>query len=106
MARTKKIKEIVNEAVTEVVEKPVKKPKAKTFHLWVKLNDKVHETDTDNLDEAIVALKPEILYTALHMKITKNGKTVDKYLYLKDARRFFTNSLTRFVFIKNLDLLF
>ena len=96
------VEEIIKDEVVEVKPKKVKFE----YKLWAKLNDKEYEAETNNLDEAIFSLKPEILYTALHLKITKGGKTVDKYLYLKDARRLFTNSLTRFVFVKNLNLLF
>lgn len=98
----KKIEKLVN-----VEETPVEKPKkkAKEYKLVANLNDKNFETETDNLDEAIFSLKPAILYTALTLHITRNGKTITKYMYLKDARKLFINPLTRFVFVRDVNLL-
>lgn len=104
---TKNIKEevIVSVEKTEVVEKETKKSKKKEYTLFASINDKTFEAETDDLEEAIFSLKPAILYTALTLRITRNGKTITKYLYLKDARRLFTNPLTRFIFVRDVNML-
>lgn len=106
----KEEKEVVESVVENTVdgtEKVVKdaKPKKKEYSLFASINDKTFEAETDDLEEAIFSLKPPILYTALTLRITRNGKTITKYLYLKDARRLFNNSLTRFIFVRDVNML-
>lgn len=104
MAKKKKV-DVVADVVVEVPkEKAVKKPKFE-YSLYAKLNGKEFEADTNDLDEAIYSLKPKVLYSALLIRATKNGKTVSKYLYLKDARRMFSNALTRMMFVRNVNIL-
>ena len=101
MARTKKkVEEAVD--VVEVAEKPVKKAKKGAYHLFIDLNDKSYEVDTDNLEEAIASFRPEILKTSLTIRVTKDGKTLDRYLYLNPARRLFNNSIALEAFVRNL----
>jgi len=100
----KEEKEVVESSVESPVEK-VSKPKKKEYSLFASINDKTFEAETDDLEEAIFSLKPPILYTALTLRITRNGKTITKYLYLKDARRLFNNSLTRFIFVRDVNML-
>lgn len=90
---------------TKVVEvkdvKPIVEKKG-AYHVFIKLNDRAYEVDTDNLVETILSFKPVILKTSLTLKITKGNKTIDRYLYLKEGRRLFTNNLTLEVFVRNL----
>ena len=102
MARKKKV-DVVDEVVTEVPVERVKKSKFE-YSLYAKLNGKEYEAETNNLDEALFALRPKVLYTALLVRVTKGNKTVSKYLYLKDARRMFINALTRFVFVRDVNI--
>ena len=89
-------------AKTKTKETPVVVEQKKVYHLYLKLNDKVYEVDTDDLEKSILEHKPAILKTSLTLKITKGKKTLDRYLYLRDARRLFTNSITLNAFVRNL----
>jgi hypothetical protein len=103
MTRTKKAPKETK--IDEVVaEAPVKKekPAKGIYHLYVELNDKAYETDTNDIAEAIRALRPNVLKTSLVIKVTKDNKTLDRYLYLNNARRLFLNRLTLESFVKNL----
>lgn len=87
------------------VESPVdvspKKPEA-VYHLYVKLNDKVFELDTEDIKTSLSALRPSLLKTSLTVRVTKGNKTIDRYLYLNDGRRLFNNKLTLEAFVRGL----
>lgn len=106
MARKKKEEKAVDEVKSTVEPVEEKKPKKvkKAYHIVATLNAKDYEADTDDLDEAIYSLRPKVLYSSLILRITKNDKTVVKIFYLKDARRLFSNSLTRFAFVRDVNL--
>ncbi len=87
-----------------IVKKEVKLEKHSEgiYHLFIDLNDKTYELDTDDIGAAIMSFRPEILKTSLTIKVTKGNKTLDRYLYLKDAKRLFMNSITLEAFVRNL----
>lgn len=98
-----KKKVVIEDAVVPQVTE-TKKDKKGEFHLYIKLNDKSFEVDTDNIVETIKSFKPAILKTALTIRITKGKRTIDRYLYLKDGRRLFTNDTTLDMFVRNLSI--
>lgn len=104
MAKTIKPKKEKEKSIIEKVSTVVTGKGA--YHLYIKLNDKEHETDTDNLVESIQSYKPAILRTAVSIKVSRGGRTIDRYLYLKDGKRLFQNKLTLEMFIRNLTLAF
>lgn len=103
MTKTKTTKRV--EKVEEVLTKPeeVKEEVKKgQYHVLLKLNDKTYEVDTDDIEATILSYKPAVLKTSLTVRVTKGKKTLDRYLYLKDARRLFNNKITLMVFVRNL----
>ena len=82
---TKKIKETI---------KPIKKAEEVKldYHIYAELNDKVFETETNDIQQAIRDLEPkELLKTALLVRITYRGKTIERYLYLREAKKLWIN---------------
>src|ERR1035437_1722476 len=84
--------------IKPAVEAPVEKKVAKNlpvYHLYVKINGVEHETDTQDLFTSIMSFKPAIVMGNLIIKVTKNGKTRDKFVFMqRDAQRIFWNHLT------------
>jgi len=81
----------------------VESPKEKgMYHVFIKLNDKSFEINTNDIGQAIMSVKPTILKTALTVRVTNRKRTVDRYVYLMPARRLLANDLTLYSFVKNL----
>lgn len=104
MTKTKTIKKVEKVKKDDVVkeQKINNEVKKALYHVFLELNDKTYEVDTDNVEEAILSHKPPVLKTSLTVKVTKGQKTIVRYLYLKDARRLFNNKITLMVFVRNL----
>ena len=90
------------------VEKVKKTPKVSSgqYHLIIKLNEEVFETDTDDIAEAIFALNPKRIVTKAVITITKGDQTVDRFLLAMKARMLFKNKLTAQLFAKSVSLAF
>lgn len=82
-----------------VAKENVKEP---TYSLYIKINDVVTETKTDDIAEAILSAKPEFPKTPLTIRVTKGDKTLDRFIQLPMAKKLFSNKLTMESFIKNL----
>lgn len=96
---TKKVAEA--KEMTEVVQNPTALP---AYHLKISLNDKVFDIDTDDLRSAIHSVKPEFLRTKIIMWITKDGRTVERLLYLRKGEALFRNKYAMDFLINNLNL--
>ncbi len=104
MATTKK-------ASTKVPVKKEVKPKKPTlkdgqFLFTLTVNDRTYQCVTDNIDEAIQAIKIFNIKTRVHFIIEKKeGKVWKKFermMNVFEAKQIFNNRLYRFVFIKRL----
>ena len=83
--------------------KAPKTTKAKgEYLLEVVMNNESFAVETDNLDEAIVSLKPEQLLSEVYIKVTKGEATCERRLSLNEAKRVFLNEVNREVLINNL----
>jgi len=93
-----KIKEV------EVIEEVEPKAEKLDYHLYAELNDKTFETDTNDIRSAILEIEPkELLKTALLIRVTnKKGKTIERYLYLREAKKLWINEYYLQHFIKYL----
>ena len=78
---------------------PAKEPE---FHLVIILNDKVFEFDTDDLRESIMSVEPEFLRTKVILKVTKDGKTLDRLYFLQQGKKLFYNKYFMETLINNL----
>lgn len=104
----KEIKEIkkTTEATetTKPTEKKETKETPKTYKLVVTVNEKVSETETDDLFGAIMSFKPDFIRTAVSIEVTKNGKTQQRYIYANRAKILFQNRITLEIFIRDITL--
>ena len=101
MTKTKTQSKVVKKVV-EVKEEKEEKISKGEYHVFLDLNDKTYEVDTNNIEETILTHKPSLLKTSLTVKVTKDNKTVTRYLYLRDARRLFTNEIVLHIFVRNI----
>jgi hypothetical protein len=74
------------------------------YNLKMTLNGETHEVSTDNLREAILSLKPEVLFTEVYMTITKGDFTRDRRLSLKQGKQLFASDTALEIFLINLFL--
>jgi hypothetical protein len=74
------------------------------YNLKMTLNGETHEVTTDNLREAILSLKPEVLFTEVYMTITKGDFTRDRRLSLKQGKQLFASDTALEIFLINLFL--
>jgi hypothetical protein len=63
------------------------------YKLTMKLNDCVFTCDTDNLEEAILANKPNFLKTKVLIKIEKDGKICEKQIFGFNGRQLFRSPI-------------
>lgn len=96
--KTPKVKK---EVYVEETPKKVNKKSVGEYDVYVKLNEKEISEKTDDIKSVLLAVKPDLLKTSLTIKVTKNGKIFERYLYLNDARRLFRNDLTLGIFVRD-----
>ncbi len=78
-------------------------PESFTYHVSVELNEKKFDIDTNDLKEAVMSVKPELLKTSVIFKFTKDGgRTIERFVYCPRAKILFTNPLTLDAFIRSI----
>lgn len=68
--------------------------KDELYHVSIEMNDEVFEAETDNLEEAILALNPPTIKTKVIFHVEHKGKSYDKLMFVPQARRVFNNKLS------------
>ncbi len=76
----------------------------KTYSLWVKFNGIEKRKRTDDLNETLKSLKPDWLHTEMYVKVKKGDTTSERHLNLIQAKRMFSDDMSREIFINNLYL--
>lgn len=76
----------------------------KTYSLWVKFNGIEKRKRTDDLNETLKSLKPDWLHTEMYVKVKKGDTTSERHLNLIQAKRMFSDDISREIFINNLYL--
>lgn len=76
----------------------------KTYSLWVKFNGIEKRKRTDDLNETLKSLKPDWLHTEMYVKVKKGDTTSERHLNLVQAKRMFSDDISREIFINNLHL--
>ena len=82
--------------------KEVKKTIKPKYELIMQFNGETFTTKTNDIKEAILSLKPEILYTEIYITVTKGELVMERFLNLKRGRNLFINEDFINVFIINL----
>lgn len=74
----------------------------KDYKITLKVNGKEYVCNANNLEECIVANRPEFIKTRLVIVVEKNGMKFERFLLGFRARQFFRNALFPRLFLKNL----
>lgn len=78
-----------------------KTPKQK-YEVILKFNDEEFKIKTDNLVQAITAIKPEVLYTELYITISDGQSEFQKRFNLIQGKRLFASDEMMDVFISTM----
>ncbi len=76
--------------------------KTKAYSLKMAFNGEEFNTKTDDLNKALLSLKPEQLHTEVYVTVQKGKDEAERRLSLKQAKRLFMDDVVRQVFIQNL----
>ena len=82
--------------------KATPKPKVKAYSLEMTFNGETFTSTTDNLDEELKGMKPDLLHTEVYVTVGKGGEVSERRLSRVMAQRVFLDDVTREVFINNL----
>jgi hypothetical protein len=74
------------------------------YKLTMQFNDKEHIVETNDLDSAIMELKPPVLKTRILIKVEKDGKVYETALPSFVGKQLLRNNLYRRVFLNRLIL--
>ena len=74
------------------------------YHLKMTFNGETFEVDTDNIGEAILALKPEVLFTEIYLTISLGDFVRERRQTLEQGKKLFNSDEYREVFLINLAL--
>ena len=74
------------------------------YHLKMTFNGETFEVDTDNIGEAILALKPEVLFTEIYLTISLGDFVRERRQTLDQGKKLFNSDEYREVFLINLAL--
>ena len=67
-------------------------------------NGENHEIETKDLKDAILSLKPNVLFTETYITVTKGEFTRERLLNLKQGKRLFASDNSLEIFLINLFL--
>lgn len=74
------------------------------YHLKMTFNGETFEVDTDNIGEAILTLKPEVLFTEIYLTISLGDFVRERRQTLDQEKKLFNNDEYLEVFLINLAL--
>ena len=78
------------------------KTKPKKFSVTMQINGKVLTEKSDSLEDAILAMKPDVLLTEVYVTAKKGKEMSERRLGLNEAKKMFLDDVARQVFIQNL----
>ena len=74
----------------------------KKYSLQMKVNNETHTKRTDDLEEGIVSLQPDVVHTEMYMTAKAGDMVAERKLTLVQARKLFNDKVFRQIFINNL----
>ena len=83
---------------------PRKKAEPKKYSLWAKFNGVEVRRYTNDLDKTLKELKPDWMHTEMYITVKKGKVKSERALSLLQAKRMFSDDMTREIFINNLAL--
>ena len=72
------------------------------YSLKMKFNGEEFSTTADNLEEAVLSLKPKQLHTEVFVTASKGDEVSERRWKLIEAKRIFSDADVRQVFVNNL----
>lgn len=76
--------------------------KTKKYSLELAFNGEVYKTTTNDLEEALLEMKPDQLLTEIYVTARKRKEVAERRLSLQQGKRIFLDDMTRQVFVQNL----
>jgi len=74
----------------------------KKYEVTFKFNGESVKTETDDMNDAILAVKPTQLHTEMYVTVKNGQQLAERRVLLIPARRIFQDAFHREVFINNL----
>jgi len=84
-----------------MAKKTTTKPKEELYVLTMAFNGESHTVETDNVNEALKAFKPDLLSES-YVTVSKGDFTSERRLSRTQTQRVFLDDVTRDVFVMNL----
>jgi hypothetical protein len=75
---------------------------SKTFSVIAIINGETYNKRTDDVQETLLSLKPELVLTEMYVKVKKGKAIAERKLTAKQARFLFNDEVFRAVFMNNL----
>lgn len=102
----KTIRKVAKKIAPKTVAKVEKKEamaeiKKSKYIIELKLNGVTYVEHTDNIEEALMALKPDQVLIEMYVKVHNDKFSNERRLSLVQARKIFTDPIAREVFINN-----
>jgi len=97
MARPKGVKN--KKTVTKKT--PVVPVADKRYTVTLSFNGEVFSKKTDNIDDAIMAMKPDFVHTDMFLEVKDGEFVLNRHLTLVQARLLFANEINREIIISN-----
>ena len=79
-----------------------KQTKPKAYSLLMTFNGETYTVETNDLDAALKAMKPDLLHTESYVTATKGEEVSERRLSRVQTQRMFLDDVTRQVFVNNL----
>lgn len=74
----------------------------KAYSVMAIINGETTNTKTDNVEETLLSLKPQLVLTEMYLTVAKGEAKAERRLTAKQARHFFNDDIFRQVFMNNL----
>ena len=85
-----------------MAKKTTTKPKEELYVLTMAFNGESYTVETDNVNEALKAFKPDLLLSESYVTVSKGDFTSERRLSRTQTQRVFLDDVTRDVFVMNL----
>ena len=85
-----------------MAKKTTTKPKEELYVLTMAFNGEAYTVESDNVEEALKALKPDLLLSESYVTVSKGDFMAERRLSRTQTQRVFLDDVTRDVFVMNL----
>lgn len=75
---------------------------SKTFSVTAIINGETHNKKTNDVQETLMSLKPQLVLTEMYVTVKKDKEIAERRMTAKQAKHFFNDPVFRAVFMNNL----